>query len=133
MKLLTKNTDYAIRALVVLARNRGKYISARVISREERLPYQYTRRILQSLIKEGLVRSKEGGGGGFMLDKDPARVKILDVIRIFQGDIRLFDCMFRKKICRNRSTCVLRRYIQDIERIVAEKFGRGSIKTLLSK
>ena len=40
MKLITKNTDYAIRALMVLAKHKGEYVSAREIAGEEKLPYQ---------------------------------------------------------------------------------------------
>ena len=133
MKVLTKNTDYAIRALIVLALNRGMYISTREISREQNIPYQYLRRILQRLVREDLVESKEGAGGGVRLLAAPAKIRIVDVIQIFQGTIELSDCMFRKKICANRSTCVLRHEIKRIERLVTAEFERLTIRKLMEK
>ena len=53
MKVLTKNTDYAIRALMVLAKDRNNFLSAKKISIGQNIPYQFLRRILQGLIKNG--------------------------------------------------------------------------------
>ena len=133
MKLLTKNTDYAIRALIKLALCKGEYISSRTIADKENLPYQFLRSIMQELIKRDLVVSKEGVNGGLMIKKDPSKIKIVDVIRIFQGDIELSDCLFQKKICGNRKTCVLRKEIKRIETVVEKEFGKITIKGLIKK
>jgi DNA-binding IscR family transcriptional regulator len=79
------------------------------------------------------VESKEGAGGGMRLAKDPHRIGITEVIEIFQGKIELSDCMFRRKICENRKTCVLRKEIKRIERVVVDEFSRISIGNLLGK
>ncbi|MDP8259291.1 MAG: Rrf2 family transcriptional regulator [Candidatus Aadella gelida] len=132
MKLLTKNTDYAVRALLTLASlKKDEYLSARQISQRQKVPYQYLRRILQELIKKNLVISREGGGGGFRLKKRPNSIEISGIINIFQGRIQLSDCMFRKKLCHNRSNCVLRNQIQRIESIVASEFSKITIGSLL--
>jgi len=98
MKLLTKETDYAIRTMMHLARQNDGFVSSRDISRKEGIPLQFLRRILQSLIKGGLVESREGVNGGASLKADPADIRIADLIRLFQGNIQLTECMFRKKI-----------------------------------
>ena len=131
MKLLTKNTDYAVRALVGLAMSREGYVSARQMSREQSIPYQYLRRILQELIRNGLAESKEGANGGVKLTAEPGKISIVDVINIFQGQIELSDCMFRKNICANRQSCVLRKEIKNIENIVTQEFGKLTIQTLV--
>lgn len=131
MKLLTKNTDYAIRALLALAREKDVYISAKQISQEQNIPYEFLRKILQRLIKEGVVISKEGGTGGFMLNVSPASLKVADVIRIFQGELQLSECMFRQQICQNRAKCVLRKNIQRIEKMVVREFRGITIQSLL--
>jgi Rrf2 family protein len=133
MKLITKNTDYAIRALLVLAlADSDRYISARQISQKQKIPYHYLRQILQKLIKEKFVSSKEGGGGGFKLKKSPAAIKLSSVIMIFQGEIQLTECIFRKKLCHNRSNCVLRKQIKRIESLVTKEFAGITLKSLLN-
>jgi Rrf2 family cysteine metabolism transcriptional repressor len=131
MKLLTKHTDYAVRALLVLAQNKETFVSAREIANEQNIPYQFLRRILQELIKHKLVISKEGSEGGFKINQDPASIKVEEIIRIFQGNIQLSECMFRKKLCDNRSVCVLRKQIQRIEEIVSREFTKITIESLL--
>ena len=133
MKLLTKNSDYAIRALLVLARDTKAFISARQIAKEQNIPYQFLRRILQELIRNKLVISREGSGGGVRINKSPKRIKASEIIKIFQGDICISECMFRRDICQNRMKCTLRKQIQRIERIVREEFTGITILSLLKK
>ncbi len=133
MALLKKNTDYAVRALIELAVCDSEYVSSRSIADSQGLPYQFLRSIMQKLIKAGLVESKEGIKGGLRLNKNPKRIKIVDVIRIFQGDIELSNCLFQKKLCNNRSTCVLRKEINRIEALVEKEFGKLTIKGLIDK
>jgi len=131
VKLLTKNTDYAVRALMALATSGDRFISAREISKKQDLPYQYLRRILRELIKNRIVLSREGGGGGFMLKMSPEKLYLVDIIKIFQGNIQLSECMFRNRICNKRSGCVLRKRINKIEKKVIAEFSGITIKTLL--
>lgn len=131
MKVLTKNTDYAVRALLVLGAHEGEYVSAKKVSEEQGIPYQFLRRILQELCRHGLVRTKEGARGGVMLDREPASIKIREVIEIFQGKVELSECMFRKQLCSNRANCVLRHEIMRIEQMVNREFEQITIGKLL--
>lgn len=131
MKLLTKNTDYAIRALMGLSRKPEDFVSSKEMSQEQKIPYEYLRKIFQQLFKQGLVDSKNGGRGGFRINKDPREIRIVDVINIFQGDLQLTECMFRKKLCHNRAQCVLRQNIKRIEKMVAQEFSQLTIQGLL--
>jgi Rrf2 family protein len=133
MKLLTKNTDYAVRAVLVLATNPTEFISSRDIAEKQKIPYQFLRRILQVLIKNKVIESKEGVSGGVRILKDASDIKIIDLIALFQGEIELSECMFRKKICENRDACVLRCEIKRIENIVNKEFGELTIKKLMDK
>lgn len=131
MKVLTKNTDYAIRALLVLGAHEGEYVSARKISEEQDIPYQFLRRILQELCRNGLVTTREGARGGVKLDREPGSIKVKEIIEIFQGKVELSECMFRKQLCSNRASCVLRHEIMRIEQIVNREFERITIGKLL--
>ena len=131
MKLLTKDTDYAIRALLVLAGEEGKYVSAREIAGKQGIPYEYVRKILQKLIKEEFVASREGGKGGFRLSRAPERIKVVSIIKAFQGEIQLSECVFRKKICPKRSLCALRKNIERINGLVEKEFGKMTISGLV--
>ncbi|MEI8033211.1 MAG: Rrf2 family transcriptional regulator [Chlorobiaceae bacterium] len=131
MKVLTKNTDYAIRALLALAANRGSYQSAKSIATDQGMPYQFLRRLLQELLKRNLIVSKGGVQGGFMLERDPDSITVTELIEIFQGKVQVSECMFRKQICGNRARCVLRHEIMRIEQVVQSEFEKVTIGKLL--
>ncbi len=131
MKLLTKQTDYTIRAILHLALNPKEFVSSKTISETDEIPLQFLRRILQILTKENIITSKEGVAGGVKLKKDPSKIKLTKLIELFQGNVDLTDCLFRKNICRNRSTCVLRKRIIAIENKVLNELKDISIKTLI--
>lgn len=131
MKILTKHSDYAIRALLSLGAAEGRYLSARAVSLEQDIPYQFLRRILQELIRHGLVHSREGAQGGFSIARDPDAIRVMQLIEIFQGPVQVSDCMFRKQVCSNRSRCVLRHELVRIERTVREEFEKITIGSLL--
>ena len=131
MKLLTKNTDYAIRALLHIARNGEGYLSSREISRKENIPLPYLRRILNRLREEEIITTKEGVGGGAKINRDPEEIRVSNLIEIFQGKLTLLDCVFRKNICINVKTCPLRRRIKKIENVVIKELEDLTIKALL--
>lgn len=131
MKVLTKNTDYAIRALLALAAKKGSYVSARSIATEHDIPYQFLRGLLQEMIRHDLIVSKEGIQGGFMMKKDPDTISVTQLIEIFQGKVQMSECMFRKQICGNRARCVLRHEIMRIEQVVQSEFEKVTIGKLM--
>lgn len=132
MKLITKNTDYALRALIFLAGKEDEFIPSRLISKEEKIPLQFLRGILRRLIQNGMVIAKEGIEGGVKLRVKPENIHFGEVIKIFQGNIQLASCMFRKKICHKRASCVLRKRIQEIQSKLTREFDQISIKGLLN-
>ena len=85
MKVLTKKTDYAIRALLMLAASRESYVSAKIMAVEQDIPYQFLRGVLQEMIRHNLIVSKEGVQGGFKLTMDPDEIRVNQLIEIFQG------------------------------------------------
>ena len=133
MKLLTKETDYAVRALLNMSKDKASYKGAKNISKEENIPYQFLRRILKRLKENGYIRTREGINGGARLAAAPGNIKISDLIVLFQGDIRISSCMFKKKICSNKRKCILRKKIKKIEGIVIREFGNITIHNLQNK
>lgn len=131
MKLLTKNSDYAVRALLNLAQAGDRYRPSRELAETEGIPLAYIRRILRELVRLDLGEAQEGARGGVRLKQDPARISLELLLRHFQGGFNLSECLFRKQVCRNRSDCVLRRRLLELEYDLAEKFQNITIGTLL--
>ncbi len=118
MKLITKHTDYAARALIYLARAGERFVPSREISENEGIPLTFLRRIIQQLAREGLIETREGKAGGARLAVRPDKIELPRLIELFQGKVSLAECIFRRKICPNRARCVLRARILKIEDLV---------------
>lgn len=131
VKLITRNTDYAMRALCYIAKQRKESVSAAEMVAELKIPRPFLRKILQVLSGEGLLKSVKGQGGGFSLAFPREKILLTDLIRIFQNTIRLNECVFKKKICPNRSTCALKKEIDLIEQDVLARLRGISVASLV--
>ena len=130
MRLITRESDYGIAALVALARRKGRTASAAELSKELRIPGPFLRRILQRLGRQGIICSRKGIGGGFALARDSKDILVGDIMAILQGPVRLSDCDLRESICAMRSRCVLRRELKKIEGRLVSELMRISIALL---
>ena len=132
MKVFRKEADYAVRVLLYLATRGGTgYMSVTMLSTELGLPANFLRRICSTLIKAKILEPREGKSGGVRLVKSPAKITVLHLIELFDGKPELSDCTFRKKLCPNRKTCVLRKRILGIEEIVNRELAAITIQTLI--
>ncbi len=131
--MITKNSDYAVRAIIYLQMNRGRFVSSSEISKNENIPLVFLRRILQKLIKAKIAESKEGVNGGVRLRLSAGKISVADIIGIVQGKIKLIECMSRGRVCENREKCVLRKKILIIEKNVIEEFSKLTIKNLIDE
>ncbi|RLD08813.1 MAG: Rrf2 family transcriptional regulator [Chlamydiae bacterium] len=132
MKLVTKESDYAIRAVLFLAQNNDRYVSSREIAEKDNIPLRFLRKILIVLKNKKLIETKEGKTGGIKLKEKADKISLKDLITFFQGNIQFTECLFRGEICHNRATCVLRKRILNIEEKVVKEFEKITIKTLIN-
>ena len=130
MKLITRHTDYAIRALCAMTKERQKMFSALELSKELKIPRPFLRRILQILNKKGILRSYKGQGGGFRLAVSPEKIFLVKLIEIFQGPVRLNECIFKAKICPGLETCALKRKVDAVEKFVVSELSSINIESL---
>lgn len=102
--------DYACRALLSLALHEtGCPTSVRDIAERTNLPQPYLEQILLSLKGAGLVRSKRGVGGGYLLARDPAEITIGAIVSAVDGPIGLgdFGQPHQDGACDHEGQCVL--------------------------
>lgn len=115
MKLITRDTDYAVRALSFIANHKKAAVPVSELVAKLNIPRPFLRKIMQELQKSGILNSAKGAGGGFTLKKDPEKIYLADLMEIFQGAVEMNKCIFNKRICPNRSSCVLRAKVGLIE------------------
>jgi Rrf2 family protein len=132
MKLITRDTDYAIRALCFIAKDKKGIVSVTSLVKALGIPGPFLRKLLQTLSKKAILISVKGNSGGFALAKKPDKIFLLNLIKIFQGPFILNECNLKKHLCPNTKKCVLRKKIKEIEKYVLKELGGISIGSLLS-
>ncbi|HXK45690.1 MAG TPA: Rrf2 family transcriptional regulator [bacterium] len=129
MKIITKNSDYAVRAICKLAKERD-FISTRNLAETTAIPLPYLRRILGTLAQARIIETKEGIEGGIKLRKNPSEITLTEIIKLFQGGLQISECLFRKKLCPNRTTCILRKKLIKTEKMLSKEFEKITISSL---
>jgi Rrf2 family protein len=130
MKLITRNTDYALRALCYIAK-RKSIVTVDELVAKLGVPRPFMRKILQCLNKKGILVSCKGQGGGFRLKAGSGKVSVIEIMRVFQGNIQLNGCFLKKDVCPNRPKCALRKHLRSIEQEVLRRLKAITIGSLI--
>lgn len=123
--ILTRSADYALRALIYLAQlPREQSTPLDAIAQSQRIPAALLSKILQTLGKGGLVRSRKGYGGGYVLAVDPAEITLDAVIELVDGPFTVFECLADGSFCDLCSNCKLRLKFEELQ---------GALLSILNK
>lgn len=91
---LTVKSEYALLALLFLARNRGKGLfSVAKIGKAQNIPVKFLEQILLTMKRGGFLRSVKGQRGGYQLAKEPDQISLAEIIRLFDGALAPTDCV----------------------------------------
>jgi Rrf2 family protein len=97
---LTKRGDYAVRAMLALARApEGRLLSVRRIAEEMSIPVRFLPQVMGDLATAGLVAATTGRAGGYRLARPATEVTLLDVVEAAEGDSRRRTCVLRGGPC----------------------------------
>ena len=93
MRTLSKQTQYSLRALYALSRAYGQHrLRITDMAGKEAIPKKFLEQILLKLKAQGLVESKKGKGGGYLLARPPSEVSLGQVIRMIEGPLAPLPC-----------------------------------------
>ncbi len=106
--IFSKKCEYGLQAVLYLAaKDAGEVVSSDDIAKKLNIPKEFVSKILQSLTDSGLVNSKKGKAGGFLLAKHPANIRLLDVVAAIDG-LEIFNsCVLGFPNCSPDHPCPL--------------------------
>ena len=121
MLRLSKKADYALMAMKHLALNAERGASsAREIAEQYNIPVELLAKVLQRLVREGLLVSQQGTRGGYQLARPAALISVADVIVAVDGPLTVTACATEEVSCDQYATCSIRDPLWRIkDRIVA--------------
>jgi Rrf2 family protein len=105
----SKACEYAIKTMIYIRANQesGKRVGLREISSQIKSPEAFTAKILQQLVKGGLLVSLRGPQGGFEISQSNAEISLMDVVRIFDGDGMIRNCVLGLESCSSEHPCAV--------------------------
>ena len=121
MLRLSKKADYALIAMKHLAQKSGApSTSAREIAEQYDIPIELMAKVLQRLVRTGLLVSTQGTRGGYTLGRPSATISVADVIQAIEGPFTVTACSTDNNDCEQYGKCSIRDPLWQIrERIVA--------------
>jgi len=109
--MLSKRAKYAIKALLALAEHgRDEPMRIADLAREEHIPAKFLELILLVLKHQGILQSRKGKGGGYLLARDPKDVYLGQIVRMFDGPLAPVPCASQTAYvacadCPNEAVC----------------------------
>lgn len=128
--MITQTAEYALRAAVCLASDPGRPFTTPEIARLARVPAGYLAKVMQALVRSGLVRSRRGKGGGFVFAGPPGEVTVLAVVNAVDPIRRLHGCPLDLP-AHEGGLCPLHRRLDEAAASVERAFGSTPIADLL--
>jgi Rrf2 family nitric oxide-sensitive transcriptional repressor len=131
MQLISRTSEYALRAVIWLVREPGRSRTTRQIAAGTRTPPAYVSKVLQLLAKAGLVRSQRGLGGGFRLAGDSMQITVLDVINAVDPLERILTCPLGLK-AHGSNLCPLHYGLNEVVIQMEATFAKTKLADLLN-
>lgn len=106
---ITRQADYAVRAVLYLARlDNTERAATSMVAQKQRIPPSFLAKIISQLSIAGLLHTSRGARGGVTLAREPKDITLLEVIEAIDGPIQLNECIGEDASCAFDGECPLR-------------------------
>jgi Rrf2 family protein len=137
--MLSKKAKYAIKALLRLA-ELPPHEPMRIadLAREERIPPKFLELILLELRNNGMLQSRKGKGGGYLLARAPQDIRLGQIVRLFDGPLAPVPCASQTAYvpcadCPSEAVCGVHLAMREVRDATAKILDGTSIASLLRK
>jgi len=129
--MISQTAEYALRAIVYLADQRGSPRTTAQIAEATQVPPGYLAKVMQSLSRTKLVHSQRGLNGGFTLTRDPATLPMMEIIAAVDPIRRFHECPLGLDT-HHEDLCALHRNLEEAADMLERKFTETSVADLLN-
>jgi Rrf2 family protein len=128
---IPRRVDYGLRAVIYLSSQvPEKCCSIGEISREQGIPRKFLEKIIQDLLRSGLIKSKRGSCGGYALARPAEGISFNDVIEAVEGPLAINACMDEHLSCDHLPRCTMVGVWVEVQQRVSEVLGKTMIGDL---
>jgi Rrf2 family transcriptional regulator, nitric oxide-sensitive transcriptional repressor len=129
--MISLTAEYALRAVVLLANDPEEALGTRAIAEASQSPVGYMSKVLQALSKMGLVTSRPGRTGGFMLARPAGAISVLEVVNAVDPIRRITQCPLEKPGHQDH-LCPLHSRLDSAAAMVEKSFRDSTIADLVA-
>ena len=134
--MLTRKSKYGLKAVLDLAEHAGEGpVLVADLAERQRIPKKFLEAILVELKRHGILHSKKGKGGGYLLSKSPDLITIGQVVRALGGPLALVPCVSQTAYrrcdeCLDEATCGIRKAMAEVRDATAKILDNTSLSAL---
>ena len=134
MLKLTKKADYGLMAMKHLAERADEgACSAKDVAEAYGIPPEALAKILQRLVKAGLLQSQHGMNGGYTLARDPGLISAFEVIRAIDGPLFITSCITVRGECGQTDRCTIREPLRRVNQSIEDVLRQITISQMKEK
>jgi Rrf2 family protein len=127
----SRKTDYAIHALMILARNKNEKVSVKQLMEQQNISKSYLAKVMQKLSSAQIVESSEGKYGGYRLVKKPGEIRLSEIVTIMEEGRNIFNCVDEKRGCNIKDRCKIHKVFKKAYQNMLKDLEKTSIKDIL--
>jgi Rrf2 family protein len=130
-QIIRQDTDYAIRALLHLATvPKGKATGAEVATACS-IPESFAYKVLKRMQRAGLISSRTGRAGGFLLRQEPQAISLNKVVTVMQGPLSVRMCVIEPSACELSEQCAVSSKWDSVQRDIVSFLDETTLEDLL--
>ena len=137
--MLSKKAKYGLQALLLLAKEYGHGpVLISEMAERERIPKKFLELILLELKNKGVLQSKKGRGGGYLLSKTPGAITMGHIIRALDGPLAPIPCVSQTAYvkceeCKDETTCGIRIVMKEVRDATAKILDGTTLAEILDR
>ena len=129
---LSKKVEYAILAMQYMASHKDEILSAKEIAQALDISFEFLSKAMQTLMKEGFVTSIQGIKGGYNLARTPDKIAIIEILRAFNENIGLVECLSHGiEDCTRTDNCNIKNPMNKLQHRINYIFQKTTISDLM--
>ncbi len=133
---ISQKCQYAVRAILELAKQYGVGpIKTGQIAAKQAIPQRFLENILNELKPTGIIESRRGINGGYLLARDPGKLTVGEIIRLIEGPVEVVKCISDKNTpsCPLKDKCALLGLWKKANKAVEEVYDSTTFKNLVDQ
>lgn len=129
---LSLHADYSLRALLYLATHPDRVITTQEVSDAYGISKHHLVRVVQTLAEHGYVKIHAGRSGGITLNREPQQIRLGEVVRFAEPNMRLVECFDREtNTCRIAPACALKGMLKEALDAFIASLNRYTLNDIL--